>query len=188
MPKPCLKKTSKKTSQKSILGPCWAPKTLPKSTQNRKKSLPKSNRKKDSKAPAVAERPQRTPPRKSSPRRPPKVIHLPKYLISTPWSAPRRPNHRSKVPRPGSFLACFAKRCLRAKIFPKSSQDLSKIHPKSSKIAPKSLTKSIENLKRAPIASRTRFFRFFIDFWTPQGLPKSSQNRQKSQNNVKNQS
>ena len=50
----------------------------------------------------------------------------------------------------------------------------------SIKIGPKSFPKSRPDPKCVPIPPRTRFFRFFIDFWSPRGLPKSSQNHEKS--------
>ena len=70
--------------------------------------------------------------------------------------------------------------CSSFQIFPKSSKNLAKVHPKSTKIAPKSCPKSILDPKRVPKPSPTRFFRLFIDFLSLWGLPKSSQNRKKS--------
>ena len=46
---------------------------------------------------------------------------------------------------------------------------------------PKSLPNLYQKRSQIPIASRTRFFRFFIDLLTAPGLPKSSQNLKKSQ-------
>ena len=70
--------------------------------------------------------------------------------------------------------------CSSFQILPKSSQKFVKVHPKSTKIAPKSCPKSILDPKRVPKPSPTRFFRFFIDFLSLRGLRKSSQNRKKS--------
>ena len=66
-----------------------------------------------------------------------------------------------------------------------SSQNLPKIHPKPSPNPPKSFPKTIKNRKRVSNASRTRFFRFFIDFWKPRDPPKSSQNHKNPKKNVK---
>ena len=68
----------------------------------------------------------------------------------------------------------------KVKSFQKSSRNPSKILLKSTKIGPKSCPKSMLDPKRVPKPSRTRFFRFFIDFLSPRGLPKSSQNHEKS--------
>merc|ERR1712159_342520 len=78
-----------------------------------------------------------------------------------------RPNH------------CLSSQIL-PKIFPKSFQNPFEILSKSTKIGPKSCPKSILDPKRGPKPSRTRFFQFFIDFLSPRGPPKSSQNHQKS--------
>ena len=67
-----------------------------------------------------------------------------------------------------------------AKILQKSSGNPPKTHPKPSQNLPKTFPKTIKNRKRVSNAPRTRFFRFFIDFWKPRGLPKSSQNHKKS--------
>ena len=50
----------------------------------------------------------------------------------------------------------------------------------SIKIGAKSFPKSRPDPKLVPKPPRTRFFRFFIDFWSPRGFPKSSQNHEKS--------
>ena len=63
------------------------------------------------------------------------------------------------------------------KILPKSFQNPFKILPKSSRIAPKSCPKSILDPKRVSKPSRTRSFRFFIDFLTLRGFQKSLKNR-----------
>ena len=68
-----------------------------------------------------------------------------------------------------------------SKILPKSTQILAK----STKIGPKSCPKSILDPKRVPKPSRTRFFRFVIDFLSLPGLPKSSQNHEKSKKKLK---
>ena len=67
-----------------------------------------------------------------------------------------------------------------SKSSPKAQKHFVKVHPKSTKIAPKSCPKSILDPKRVPKPSPTRFFRFFIDFLSLRGFPKSSQNREKS--------
>ena len=50
--------------------------------------------------------------------------------------------------------------------------------PKSIENDPQIHQNRSQNPLKIPNASQTRFFQFFIDFWNPWGLPKSSQNRQ----------
>ena len=70
--------------------------------------------------------------------------------------------------------------CSSFQIVPKSLKNFAKVHPKSTKIAPKWCPKSILNPKCVPKPFPTRFCRFFIDVLSLGGLPKSSQNRKKT--------
>ena len=71
-------------------------------------------------------------------------------------------------------------------------QNLPKIHPKPSQNAPKILPKHSLNpprtLPEPPFKTereKNQFFLIFFTFWKAQGLPKSSQNREKSKKKLK---
>ena len=90
-----------------------------------------------------------------------------------------------------------------SKKLPKSSQNSPKTLSKPSRNPSKTLPKPFQNppktlpeasLRTEPVPKSTffrifaillDFFRFFIDFLSPRGLPKSSQNHEKSQINAK---
>ena len=71
----------------------------------------------------------------------------------------------------------------------KSSQNPSKTFPKRSQNPPKTLPKSSQNPSRTPLQNGTRenniFFRILFNFWKAWGLPKSTQNREKSKKKLK---
>ena len=132
-----------KTTQKSIFAFILASQNFPKSLQNQKKKHLKTKIRVNMRVRNFFSRPQRdrsspqrTPPRKPSPGVLQKVIHLPKYLISTPsfihWPFLGRPN-QSLSPQ---YLP---------KIFPKSFQNLPKILSKSCQ-------KSFQNHPETPVS------------------------------------
>ena len=70
-------------------------------------------------------------------------------------------------------------------IHPKPSQNAPKILPKLSLNRPKTLPEAFQHPPSKRNATKHRFFLFFLNFWKAQGLPKSSQNREKSQKKLK---
>ena len=62
------------------------------------------------------------------------------------------------------------------KHYPNPSKNHPKIIPKPPQNPPRSLPKSQQNPKRALNVSRDQFLQIFWYFWSPQGLPKWSQN------------
>ena len=128
MPKRNRKKQRKQTSQKSILASVLASQNLPKSTQHRKISKKKRARKKSSKTELWK------PPHLNGRQAfwNPNPDHLTIFpMISTSWSASRRPNHQ----RESFNLKRFAP------VIPRSYQNIStifhQIHQKFPKIVPK---------------------------------------------------
>ena len=72
-----------------------------------------------------------------------------------------------------------------SKNHPKPSQNAPKILPKPSLNPPKTLPEPFQNPPSKRNARTNRFFLFFFNFWRARGLPKSSQNHEKSKKKLK---
>ena len=70
-------------------------------------------------------------------------------------------------------------------IHPKPSQNAPKILPKPFFNPPKTLPEPFQNPPSKRNAKKNRFFLIFFNFWKARGLPKSSQNREKSKKKLK---
>ena len=66
------------------------------------------------------------------------------------------------------------------KIHPKPSQNAPKILPKPSLNSPKTFPEPFQNPPSKRNARKNQFFRILFNFWKAWGLPKSTQNREKS--------
>ena len=105
------------------------------------------------------------------------------HMIRSSWSAPRRPNHQSKVFNLKRFthVSPNAMRDSRTK----SSQNPSKTFPKHSQNPFKTLPKSSQNPSRTPLQNGTREKINFFGFCSIFGRPGASPNRPKIAKNRK---